>query len=192
MTEIRVWDIFVRVFHGILVVAFLAAYFSGDDLMLLHVWAGYLAALLVILRIVWGFVGTRYARFTSFVYRPRKIIRYTRDLLMFGGRRYIGHSPAGGAMVVALLMMILLIVGSGLLAFAMLEGSGPLANYVAANRSAGRVWKEVHEILANVTLGLVLVHICGVLWASLVHGENLMRAMWNGRKRAHIDHYGAD
>lgn len=187
MTEVRVWDIFVRGLHWTLVVAFLIAYLSGDDLMFLHVWAGYLVGILVVLRIIWGFIGTRHARFTSFVYRPHKIIRYVRDLLLFRGRRYIGHSPAGGAMVVALLAMTLLIVGSGLLAFAALEGAGPLANYIAVDRSAGRVWKEIHEILANITLGLVLVHICGVLWASLVHGENLIRAMWYGKKRAQID-----
>ena len=147
-----------------------------------------MVAALVSLRIVWGFVGTRYARFSSFVYRPRQVIQYGRDLLRLGGRRYIGHSPAGGAMVIALLVMILLIVATGLLALAVLENAGPLAGYVATSRSVGRFWKGVHELLANLTLGLVLLHICGVLWASFVHGENLIRAMWNGRKKAQIDH----
>ena len=187
-SEIKVWDIFVRVFHWSLVAAFLIAYLSGDDFMTIHVWAGYLVAALVSLRIVWGFVGTRYARFSSFVYRPRQVIQYGRDLLRLGGRRYIGHSPAGGAMVIALLVMILLIVATGLLALAVLENAGPLAGYVATSRSVGRFWKGVHELLANLTLGLVLLHICGVLWASFVHGENLIRAMWNGRKKARIDH----
>lgn len=187
-SEIKVWDIFVRVFHWTLVATFLIAYLSGDNFKTMHVWSGYLVAALVLLRIVWGFVGTRYARFSSFVYRPGKIIQSARDLLRLGGRRYIGHSPAGGAMVIALLVMILLIVATGLLTLAALEGSGPLAGYVAANRSAGRAWKELHEILTNVTLVLVVVHVCGVLWASFVHGENLIRAMWNGRKRARVDH----
>ena len=187
-SEIKVWDIFVRVFHWSLVATFLIAYLSGDHFMTIHVWIGYLVAALVSLRIVWGFVGTRYARFSSFVYRPRQVIQYGRDLLRLGGRRYIGHSPAGGAMVIALLVMILLIVATGLLALAVLENAGPLAGYVATSRSVGRFWKGVHELLANLTLGLVLLHICGVLWASFVHGENLIRAMWNGRKKARIDH----
>lgn len=187
-SEVKVWDIFVRVFHWTLVATFLVAYLSGDDFTTIHVWTGYLVGVLVVLRIIWGFVGTRYARFSSFVYRPRKVIQYGRDLLRLGGRRYIGHSPAGGAMVIALLVTILFIVATGLLTLAVLEGSGPLAGYLAINRSMGRFWKELHEILTNVTLVLVLVHICGVLWASFVHRENLIRAMWNGRKRGRIDH----
>lgn len=187
MDDVRVWDVFVRVFHWTLVVIFLAAYLTGDDLLRAHVWAGYLVGVLVVLRIVWGFVGSRHARFTNFVYRPRKVVRYARDLMLLGGRRYLGHSPAGGAMVVVLLAMILLIVVTGFLAFAALDGGGPLAGYIAVDRASGRAWKEVHEFVANVTFGLVLLHICGVLWASLVHGENLILAMWNGRKRVHND-----
>lgn len=192
MSEVRVWDTVVRGSHWILATAFLLAYFSGEDLMLLHVWAGYVAGTVVVLRIIWGFIGTRYARFTNFVYRPRKILRYARDLILLGGRRHLGHSPAGGAMVVVLLVMVLLVVGSGLVAFAALDGAGPLASYIAVDRTSGRIWGAVHEVLANVTFGLVLLHICGVLWASLVHGENLVRAMWTGRKPAHGERFGAD
>lgn len=187
-TEVKVWDLFVRVFHWTLVAGFVIAYASGDDFMTVHVWAGYLVGALVILRIIWGVVGTRHARFSSFLYRPRTVLHYARDLLRLGGQRYLGHSPAGGAMVIALLVMILLIVTTGLIALGMLDSAGPLAGYLAANRPVGRIFKEVHEVLSNLTLALVLIHICGVLWASFVHGENLIRAMWNGRKRALHDH----
>lgn len=86
-------------------------------------------------------------------------------------------------MIVLLLLMILLIAATGLLALAMSEGTGPLAGTVAIDRSVGHTWKEIHEFLVNITLALILVHIGAVLWASVVHGENLVRAMWNGRKR---------
>ena len=188
VTEVKVWDIFVRVFHWTLAVGFLIAYASGDDFITVHVWAGYLIGALVLLRIIWGVVGTRYARFSTFIYRPRTVLHYARDLLRLGGRRYLGHSPAGGAMVIALLVMILLIVMTGLIALALLDSAGPLAGYLATNRPVGRIFKEIHEVLSNLTLGLVVLHICGVLWASFVHGENLIRAMWNGRKRALNDH----
>lgn len=187
-TEVEVWNILVRVLHWTLVAGFVVAYASGDDFMTIHVWAGYLVGAVVLLRVIWGVVGTRYARFSTFMYRPRTVLHYARDLLRLGGQRYLGHSPAGGAMVIALLVMILLIVTTGLIALAMLEGAGPLAGYVAASRPVGRVFKEIHEVLSNLTLVLVLVHICGVLWASFVHGENLVRAMWTGRKRALHDH----
>jgi cytochrome b len=189
--EIKVWDLFVRGFHWSLVAAFFTAFFSGDDLPRLHIYAGYLAAILVILRVIWGFIGSRYARFTSFVYQPKKVVRYAGDLLRLRGHRYIGHSPAGGAMVLVLLAMILLIAITGLLTLATLEGEGPLAGYVAVSRSAGHTWKALHEFLANVAVGLVVVHICAVLLASLVHGENLVRAMWNGKKRSHSGREGS-
>jgi cytochrome b len=89
--------------------------------------------------------------------------------------------------VLVLLSMIVAIVVTGMITLAALDGAGPLSDYIALSRSAGHTWKELHELLANAALGLVLLHICGVLLASLVHGENLIRAMWDGRKRQRID-----
>jgi cytochrome b len=177
----------VRVFHWTLVTVFFVAYLSEDDLLSLHVVAGYVVGGLVLARLIWGVVGPRYARFTSFVYAPRKILHELRALLTFSGKRYIGHSPAGGAMVLALLVMLLLLVGSGLVTLALREGAGPLAGWIAPNRSLGRVAGGVHEFLANSTLVLVVIHIGGVLFASFVHGENLVKSMWTGRKPAHTE-----
>jgi cytochrome b len=185
--ETVVWDLFVRVFHWTLVVGFFIAYLSGDDLQSLHVIAGYCVGALVLARLVWGVAGSHHARFASFVYRPGKVWRYARDLLAFRGRRYLGHSPAGGAMVLLLLAMLTLLVTSGLVALALREGAGPLAGWIAPDRALGGVVGEIHEFLANVTLGLVLLHLCGVLLASLVHGENLVKAMWTGRKPTHLE-----
>lgn len=185
--EVAVWDPFVRVFHWTLVIGFFAAYLSGDDLQTLHVIAGYCVGTLVLARLVWGVIGTRYARFTSFVFAPDKVLNYGRALVGFGGRRYLGHSPAGGAMVLALLVMLILIVVSGLATLALLDGAGPLSAWIAPNRSFGRAVKGIHEVLANVTLGLVVLHLFGVLLASFVHNENLIKAMWTGRKAAHTE-----
>ena len=96
---IRIWDPFVRFSHWILVVAFFIAYFSEDELLSLHVWAGYVLGVIVLLRIVWGVLGPRHARFSDFLYRPTEVVTYMRELLSFRGKRYLGHSPAGGAMV---------------------------------------------------------------------------------------------
>lgn len=183
--QVAVWDPFVRVFHWTLVIGFFVAYVTEDDLLTLHLVAGYTVGALVLARLVWGVVGPQYARFTSFVYAPRNVFGYLRDLLKFSGKRYIGHSPAGGAMVLTLLIMLILIVGSGLIALALREGSGPLAGWIAPNRSLGRTVTGIHEFFANLTLVLVLAHVGGVLFASLVHGENLIKAMWTGRKPAH-------
>lgn len=180
--DARVWDPFIRIFHWTVVVLFTVAYVTEDELLSLHVWAGYTIGILLLLRIVWGFVGTRHARFSDFIASPKDVYSYLADLLRFRSRRYLGHSPAGGAMVIALVVMLLLITASGLALYAARNGAGPLADYIAMNRPLARTIKGVHELLVNLTVVLVGLHIVGVLLASLVHGENLIRSMFTGRK----------
>jgi len=214
----RVWDPFVRLAHWTLAVAFVVAYVSEDDPLTLHVWAGYVVGTIVLLRILWGLFGPRHARFIDFVYRPDKVVLYLRDLMMLRGRRYLGHSPAGGAMVFVLLILLAGVVWSGLGLYAIEEGKGPLVGIVTAEgtldlspvttaradddddddddddeRDEGaeaneEFWEEIHETLANITLVMVILHVAGVLLASFVHRENLVGAMVTGRKRAERDH----
>jgi cytochrome b len=179
--RIKVWDPLVRMFHWSLVTAFTLAFITGDEVLSLHVVAGYTIAGLLLVRIVWGLIGTRYARFSNFVYRPATVKSYLKDVVAFRARRYLGHNPAGGAMVIALLLMLVGTVMSGLLAYGVEEQAGPLAGLVAG--IDGDWLKELHEFFANGTLALVVVHVVGVIAASLQHGENLVASMWNGYKR---------
>ncbi len=211
---VRVWDLFVRIFHWSVVAAFFIAYFTEDELLTLHVWAGYTIGGFLALRVIWGFVGPRHARFSDFIYAPATVLGYARDLLASRAKRYLGHSPAGGAMIVALLIGLVASVWSGLELYAAEEGKGPLAGVPPAisttalaaprqpdarfqlasqdereDREEGEdegdeFWEEAHEILANLTLILVILHIGGVLLTSVAHRENLARAMVTGLKRA--------
>lgn len=205
--ETQVWDPFVRFFHWILAVAFFVAYLTEDDAKTVHVWAGYLVGTLVVLRVAWGFVGPRYARFRDFICSPVKVMSYLVALTQLRAPRYVGHSPAGGAMAVALLLCLALTVVTGLLVYAE-EGAGPLAPLYPQTSSSsaltggtveassdedehleregderGSAFKDLHELLANITLALVILHVLGVLVASFAHHENLVRAMITGRKR---------
>ncbi len=189
--EIGVWDPFVRVSHWLLATAVIVAWLT-DEPMWLHSWLGYLAAILVILRVVWGFVGPEYARFTNFVRGPRVVLGYLARLIRFSSKRYVGHSPAGGAMIVALLLMIAVTTVTGMANLAADRGVGPLAGVIAKVERPPRVpgqrrpqlfIKEVHEAAANVTLVLVALHVLGVLLASFAHRENLIASMITGRKR---------
>ena len=98
------WDAFVRLFHWSVAVGFFVAYFTEDGPLTLHVWAGYVVGVLVVLRIVWGFIGPEHARFSSFIFPPGTVLRYLWDLLLGRAKRYLGHSPGGGAMVLVLLI----------------------------------------------------------------------------------------
>jgi len=211
---VKVWDHFVRFSHWAVALGFLVAFVTEDDLMTLHVWAGYLVGALVALRLVWGVVGTKHARFADFVAGPRTVWTYLGALIAFRAPRRLGHSPAGGAMAIALWLGLIVVVWSGMEFYALDQGRGPLAalgagvsaasvhvvapaiaqdeageaeehvrNKGSGDRSAG-MWEEFHEIMANFVMVLVGLHIAGVLLACLVHRENLVRAMWDGEKRA--------
>lgn len=186
--EVKVWDPFVRLFHWSLVVAFTVAFVTEDEYLGVHSWAGYIVLTLVLLRLIWGVIGTRYARFTDFVRAPNEILRYLGTILRGHPRRYLGHNPAGGAMVVMLLVMLLFTTMSGLLLYGIAEYAGPLAPYLTAvPRAWGEILEDIHEVLANTTLLLVLLHVAGVVLAGRQHRENLVRAMINGRKAAEED-----
>ena len=129
---------------------------------------------------MWGLVGPRHARFSDFVHGPRIVLAYLQDVLKGRARRYLGHNPAGGAMIVALLSGLVLTGAAGLLAYGAAEAAGPFAGIVGS-RWADPL-KGIHEVLANLTLILAGVHVAGVLASSLVHRENLVRAMVTGTK----------
>ncbi|MDT8283274.1 MAG: cytochrome b/b6 domain-containing protein [Gammaproteobacteria bacterium] len=182
-SQIRVWDPLVRFFHWSLVSAFFIAYFTEDDLLTVHSWAGYLILSLLIVRLVWGFIGTRYARFSDFVYSPKNIIQFLKDTLRLRAKRYLGHNPAGGAMVLLLMFSLFMTSASGVLLLGAEEQAGPVAYWFT---QSGGLWsdvlEEVHEFFANFTLLLVFVHVIGVLVESLIHKENLVSAMLTGFK----------
>ena len=182
-TETTVWDPAVRLFHWTLVASFLVGWISGDEWQGLHVYAGYLVGLLLAFRIAWGFVGPVYARFSNFVRRPSEVRRYLVEAIRLRAPRYLGHNPAGGAMVVALLGALALTVISGFGLYAAADFGGPLAGLVRGEFAADAL-EEIHEFGANSVLLLVALHLAGVLFSSLEHGENLVRAMITGRKKA--------
>lgn len=191
---VRVWDLFVRVGHWTLVTAFVVAYLSEGEPRAVHAFAGYAIALYVLARLVWGFAGPSTARFGSFIESPRAALRYLLNLPRGRARRHLGHSPAGAWMVVLLLASLAATTGAGLMLYALHDGAGPLANVVtptapAAEREDPRVelWEERHELLANLTVLLVLLHVGGVAIASRAHRENLLLAMITGNKRAPDD-----
>lgn len=167
---VLVWDLPVRVFHWLMVLCFAGAWLTAESerWRLLHVTLGYTMGGLVAFRVLWGLIGTRHARFASFVRGPRRVLAYLRSLVRGEPEHHVGHNPAGALAIVAMLGLVVGIVLTG------------HANY---NDLGGEWLEEVHEVAASLMMALVAVHLAGVLASSWLHGENLARSMVTGRKR---------
>jgi cytochrome b len=197
--SVKVWDPLVRIFHWSLVALFITAYLTAEEFEGTHALAGYAISGLLVFRFVWGFLGTEHARFIDFVYPPREIAGYLKGLLSADRKRYLGHNPAGGLMVVILLIALSATCFSGLKAYGE-EGRGPFAGeghllistaYAdgdgdgensSEQKKDEEFWEEIHEVFVNGTLILVAIHIIGVVASSYLHKENLIKAMITGRK----------
>jgi len=164
--RVPVWDPFVRVSHWSLLLASIVVWGSAEEQAWLHEQTGYFILALIGLRVLWGLIGSRHARFSDFLYGPEKTLAYMKRLGAGRPQSYLGHNPAGGWMVVALLCAMLAAGASGVL-----MGTGD-----------PEFWEDLHEGFADLTLFLVVVHVGGVLLSSLLHEENLIRAMWTGVK----------
>jgi cytochrome b len=170
MQKILVWDWPVRLGHWLMVGGFTLAWLTGDSetFRLVHVIAGGTVLGVATFRLPWGFIGSRYARFVDFVRGPAAVKGYIMSLLRLQPAHHVGHNPAGGWAIVALL------------ALGILTG---LAGWATYNDFGGHWLEDLHEGLATAMLTMVIVHIAGVVSGSLLHGENLVRAMVNGCKQ---------
>lgn len=182
--EVKVWDPFVRIFHWSLVLAFTIAWLSGDELKILHNNAGYVVLGLVLLRIAWGFIGTRHARFQDFVYPSAEVKGFLLDTLKQRARRYLGHNPVGGAMIMLMLLSLIITTVTGIACYGIEDGAGLLAMLAGIPGWGEEMLEEVHEFFANLMVLLVIVHVIGVIVEGRLNRENLVTAMLTGRKRA--------
>lgn len=167
---IKVWDLPTRIFHWLLALSFAGAYLSSESERYrdLHLMFGYTLAGLIGFRLLWGLIGTRYARFSSFAFGAGRLVDYLKSLATASPRHYVGHNPAGAIAIFLLLALGLATAASGF----------------ATDREIGGDWlAELHEGAAGIMLAVVAVHVAGVVVSSLLHRENLLRAMFTGDKR---------
>ena len=176
--KIRIWDLPLRLFHWLLVMAVIGSFVSvklGGNAMIWHGRFGYLVLALVIFRLVWGFVGTHHARFTQFIKSPKVILAYLKS-----PTETPGHSPVGAISVVALIGLFLAQALAGLFASDDIAFDGPLAKFVAST------WVELltsfHRLNEWVLLALVAVHIGAILYYKYAKRINLLSAMITGDK----------
>ena len=182
---VKVWDPFVRIFHWALVLSFIIAYITEEDFLVIHSFAGYTVLALILLRVIWGLIGTRHARFSDFTYSPKTIKTFIKDTLSFRAKRYLGHNPAGGAMILLMIISLLVTTVTGMAIYGIEEQAGPLASWFIQKESLwGDIFEETHEFFANFTVLLVFIHVAGVIIESFIHKENLVKSMVDGKKRS--------
>jgi cytochrome b len=167
---VKVWDLPVRLIHWLIALCFTGAYLTSESesWRLLHVTLGYTMGGLIAFRVIWGVIGTRYARFSEFVRSPSAVFRYLRSLMTKTPEHFTGHNPAG-----AIAALLLLGLGAAI----------SVSGYALYNDLGGEWIEEVHELLANAMLAIVFIHIAAVLVSSHLHKENLPLAMITGKKR---------
>lgn len=177
MSHALIWDLPTRVFHWLLAAGFAAAAVIAmvldDDgpLFPYHAVIGLTLAAMVAMRIIWGIVGTRYARFGSFAFGPRAVVAYIKGAIFGGGTRHLGHNPGSAYAIFAMLLILGIMAVTGVML-----GRG--------NESV----KEIHELAANVMLAFVGIHILGVAFHTLRYRDNITASMIHGRKSAEAAH----
>jgi len=169
--SILVWDFPVRVFHWLLVISFAGAWLTSESesQQMIHYAFGYSACAVVLFRIVWGLVGTRYARFTQFIKGPVETIQHIKALLTGHRQSELGHNPAGALVMIALMLFILLI---------------GLTGYWSVKEFLGDFMSEAHEAIASVALWIVIIHIAAAVIMSFLQKENLIKSMVTGKKQS--------
>lgn len=172
--RILIWDAPTRVFHWLQAISFVGAYLTAESERYrdIHLAFGYILLGLIVFRLLWGFAGTRYARFSSFVFNPGEIFAYLQSLLKKQPKHYLGHNPAGSVSVWLLLALGLFICVSGVLAL---------------QDDASEIVIKMHGVATDIMLAVILLHLMGVLMSSIMHRENLARSMVTGFKFAEAD-----
>lgn len=176
MSRVLIWDLPTRIFHWLLTIGFIisaAISLTTDDdspLFSAHMILGVVLGVMVLLRIVWGFVGTRHARFSSFLYGPASLIKYVVGAMNGSEPRSVGHNAGSSYAIFAMLGLVLVTATTGLM----------ISN---GNEAA----EELHEIASYSLMAVVAVHIIGVVWYSLRHKENITLSMFTGHKEASAD-----
>jgi cytochrome b len=183
MYSIQVWDIPTRLFHWILVGLLIFSFITGKiglTAMRYHEWSGFAILVLVVFRLVWGFIGGQHSRFSNFVKGPAAVIRYASSLLRKDSKPHIGHNPLGGWSILALLASLLIQVGTGLFANDDILTEGPL--YAMVSKQISDWLTGIHHLNQKLLIVLVLIHIAAVFYYLIAKRQNLIKPMISGNK----------
>jgi cytochrome b len=179
-----VWNKTIRTFHSLLILSILVAFLT-EDFEVVHEVVGFFILLLILFRLTYGiFTKNRFAKISEFFHSPKNIFSFIKSVLTFKEKRYLGHNPLGGFVMFLMLILIVVIIFSGSLGFAMKEEEGIMALFVGANFQIGKALLDIHHISTNFLLVLIAFHLIGVAVSSILTRENLAKSIFfDGKKR---------
>lgn len=183
MKTIKVWDLPTRIFHWLLAIVFVFMIISGeqDSLMEWHFYGGYLLAGLVVFRIIWGVLGTKYSKFKSFATSPNSVFSYLKSIFTKQHKHYVGHTPAGGYMIFVLLGLISIQILTGTATTDDIIWEGPFYSVLSSDITT--LAGQVHHLLQNALQVIVGIHVLAIIYYKLILKESLAPAMLHGKKQ---------
>jgi len=174
-----VWGIPTRLFHWMLVISLVGAYIAEEDFLTLHVSFGYTAGLLIFFRLFWGLIGPKYSHFRDFPVGIKSQIAFTRSLGK-PGKIYTGHNPPASLVMLGIMFMVILVALSGTLTLNQEGGQGLLKSLTLP---AGIEFKEIHEVSVQILIGLVILHLIGLIADLVMHkSPGVLKSMFTGYK----------
>ncbi len=185
MTKRLVWDLPLRLFHWVFALSVAASWATakaGVDWMQYHIYLGYLIIGLLVFRVIWGFIGPRHARFSSFLQRPAAVWSYARGLLRADSHPSVGHNPLGGLMVILMLALVAVQATTGLFTTDTILWTGPY--YPSVSSATASLLSTVHNLNFNIILAAVGLHIAAIVYYRTFKKQNLVSAMFTGYKPA--------
>lgn len=174
-----VWGIPTRLFHWMMVISLVGAYIAEEDFLTLHVAFGYTVGILIIFRLIWGLIGPKYSHFRDFPIGIKPMLGFTQNIGK-PEKAYAGHNPLASLMMLGIMLMVVLVVFSGVLTLNQEGGQGLLKSLTLPT---GIEFKEVHEVSVQILIGLVILHLIGLIADLIMHkSPSVLRSMFTGYK----------
>lgn len=178
-TKTYVWGIPTRLFHWMLLISLVGAYIAEEDFLTMHVSFGYTAGILIFFRLIWGLIGPKYSHFRDFPISVKSILDFTQNLGK-PGNVYAGHNPFASIVMLGIMLMVVLVVISGMLTLNQEGGQGLLKSLTLPT---GIEFKEVHEVFVQILIGLVILHLIGLITDLIIHKSPVvLKSMFTGYK----------
>lgn len=185
MEKSYIWTLATRVFHWLLALFILLSFITSDidDFLNYHVIVGYAVLILIFYRIVWGIIGPKFSQFKDFPLSKKNVKEFLSN--MFNSeQKYVGHNPMASYVMISMFLIIFLIILTGAIAFGIEEGKGIFSSFKTGILGKNELFEDIHEILSNLLIVLIVAHLSGVLFDKIFHKKHeTLKSIFSGYKK---------